>query len=88
MSMTKLTLSADREIIRKARQLAKKNNTSISALFSRLILLASGRRQGKEASESIGPLTREALGMIRLPAGKSDRALLEQSLLERYGIKS
>ncbi len=86
MATVKLTLSADEKVVRKARQLARKNKTSISAMFSRLVLAMSKRAETKSTAE-LGPLTRQALGLVKLPPGKSDRELLEESLLEKYGFK-
>ena len=84
--MKKLTLSADENVIRKARQLARQNKTSISAMFSRFVL-ATSKRGGPSGGEELGPLTRKALGLAKLPAGKPDRELLEEALLAKYGFK-
>ena len=84
--MKKLTLSADEAVIRKARQLARKNHTSISAMFSRLVLALS-QREEPESQEPLGPLTRKALGLAKLPAGKPYREVLEEALMDQYGIK-
>jgi hypothetical protein len=86
MATVKLTLSADEKVVRKARQLARKNKTSISAMFSRLVLAVS-KREAMKSDEELGPLTSKALGLVRLPPGKSDRELLEESLLDKYGFK-
>jgi hypothetical protein len=86
MASVKLTLSADESVVRKARQLARKNKTSISAMFSRMVLAMSKRVERKPARE-IGPLTRKALGLAKMPPGKSDREALEEALLSKYGFK-
>jgi hypothetical protein len=85
MANAKLTLSADKEVIRKARELAKDNHTSISAMFSRIVLAMSKRRPHQRAEE-LGPLTRKAAGLIKLPR-KPYREVLEDALLEKYGFK-
>jgi len=85
MATTKLTLSAEEKVVRKARQLAKRNKTSISAMFSRWVLAMSSR-QDKKRRAPLGPLTRRALGLAKLPADTSDRHLLEEALAEKYGI--
>ena len=87
MSTVKLTLSADSRIIRQARQLANESHTSISALFSRLILALARRRKGKSREEVLGPLTRKALRLNRRPDRRDDRELLEEALAEKYGYK-
>lgn len=85
MATVKLTLSADEEVVRKARRLARKENTSISAMFSRFILIKSGRERPTR-EERLGPLTRKALGLCRLPPGASYRKVLEEALVEKYGV--
>ena len=86
MAHVKLTLSADEKVIRKARQLARRNKTSISAMFSRMVL-AMSKRDKTKAERELPPLTRKALGLAKLPARKSDRKILEEALLEKYGFK-
>ena len=86
MATVKLTLSADEKVVRKARQLARKNKTSISAMFSGIVLALSKRDEVKSDAE-IGPLTRKALGLVKLPRGKSDRELIEEALMEKHGSR-
>lgn len=79
--MSKLTLSADPEVIDLAKKIAALNGTSVSDLFSQFIRsLDAGGKPSK-----LAPLTRRATGIIRLPRGKSDRKLIEHALVERYG---
>ena len=80
--MAKLTLSADKELIRQAKKLAAKNGTSVSAMFSNM-LRAMGRNSG--LLEPPAPLTGKAAGLIRLPADSEDERLLEDALAARYG---
>ena len=84
--MKKLTLGADEEVIRQAKRLAAENHTSVSSMFSRWVLSMTRRRKQK-SGEPIGPLTRKALGLAKLPADKSDRELLEEALAEKYGVE-
>ena len=81
MRTTKLTLSADKELIEEAKELAEKEGTSLSSMFSRFLrAVLMGRRK----QELPGPLTRKATGLVKLPANKSDRALLEEALGDKY----
>jgi hypothetical protein len=88
--MTKLTLSADKEIIELAREQALLDGTSISAMFSGFIHARA--RLKNEKSIRLGPLARQAMGIGRkaskVTTGFSDRALLEKALTEKYGMKS
>lgn len=82
--ITKLTLSADREVVKKVKRLAREQGTSVSAIFDRF---ARAVTSPPKKPHKIGPLTRKATGMIRLPKGKTDRELIEEALLEKYGLK-
>ncbi len=82
MSMTKLTLSAERETIAHAKRLAAESGTSVSAMFGRMID-AMLRARGEGAQ--VGPLTERATGIVALPADKSDRELLQDALDDRHG---
>jgi len=79
--MTKLTLSADQELIRAAKQLAAESGTSLSSMFARFIQAALRERDG---SEEPGRLTREALGLVSLPKDKNDREIIAEALAERF----
>ncbi len=82
--MKKLTLTADAEVIAQAHQVAAETGTSVSSMFARIVRLLAHPRKG---ARHLGPLTRKASGMIALPAGKSERQILEDSLLEKYGLR-
>lgn len=84
MRMTKLTLSADKDLVREAKKLADREGTSLSSMISRFLraLLAV-----REARSEPGPLTGKASGLVKLPESKSDRELLEDALSDRYGLK-
>jgi hypothetical protein len=81
MAMSRLTLSADKELIRQAKKLAAENGTSVSSMFSRM-LRAMSRTSGLQ--EPPAPLTRKATGLIRLPSAIDER-LLEYALEAKYG---
>ncbi|MBI2192677.1 MAG: hypothetical protein HYU36_11910 [Planctomycetes bacterium] len=81
MRTTKLTLSADKELIEAAKELAENEGTSLSSMFSRFLrAVLAGRRNQKQP----GPLTRKATGLVKLPPSKSDRELLEEALADKY----
>lgn len=79
--MKKLTLSMEEEVIRQAKHIAAEQGTSVSAMFSNMVRLMA-RKRAEEIG--IGPLTREAMGLVDLPEGKTDRELLEEALAEEY----
>ena len=83
MPTSKLTLSANKELIQKAKKLAAENGTSVSAMFAGL---PRAMMRARGAQELIGPLTRKATGLIRLSTEKEYKRLLEDALAAKYGI--
>ncbi len=81
MRMTKLTLSADKELVEEAKELAEKEGTSLSSMFSRFLRAVLAKRRKRQPP---GPLTRKATGLVKLPSGKSDRELLEEAIEDKY----
>lgn len=82
--MTKLTLSVDKDVIAMAKQLAQERGTSVSAMFSEMIL--STTKHSERDSPRIGPLTSRATGLVSLPEDKTDRELIEEALAERHKL--
>ncbi|MBL8809532.1 MAG: hypothetical protein JNM43_05100 [Planctomycetaceae bacterium] len=81
--MKKLTLSAEPDVIAEAHRLAELQGTSVSAMFSRIVRLLSQRDRKRPR---IGAAAKKATGLIQVPEGKSDRDVLEEALLEKYGL--
>lgn len=84
MRMTKLTLSADRNLVLEAKKLSRREGTSLSSMVTRFLqsVLADRSQTG-----TAGPITQRATGLIRLPGGRSDRELLSDALVDRHGFK-
>ena len=82
MTMTKLTLSADKELIEKAKKLARRQNTSVSALFSRYLTAITQLVE----TPATGPLTSDATGLIKLPRRQRAKTILADALIEKYGL--
>ena len=87
MATTKLTLSADEQVIEDAKQIARELNTSVSALFSNYICSLKQRQATTLNVDSLPPLTGRALGMVNLPREKTDREMLEDALNEKHGLE-
>jgi hypothetical protein len=79
----KLTLNADPEVIEEARRLAAAQGTSVSSLFARIVRFLA-RQEGKR--RPIGRLARKASGLAKLPPGKDERNVLEDALIDKYGL--
>jgi hypothetical protein len=81
---TKLTLSADIEVVRKAHRVAKRNATSVSAMFARFVRALPD----DDAEAEIGPLARQATGLAKKGLrGASYRDVLTDALMEKYGLR-
>lgn len=98
MRRSKLTLSVDKDLIEKAKKMALQQGTSLSSMVSRYLfavlnLNSGGFRHGPLTGKAtapekirIGPITRKLCGIVKFPAGKTDRELLEEALGEKYGL--
>jgi len=86
MATTRLALSMDETVVRRARRLAKSRHTSISKLFVSFVCLMEG--QNPPTSEELPPLTKRALGLakIPLPDDWDYRDDLADVLSEKYGV--
>lgn len=82
MNTNKLTLSAEPRVIADAKRLARSRHTSVSALFSRFVA-ALGHIEQLE-HPNLGPVTSRAAGLVRLPAKRSDKALVEDALSAKF----
>jgi len=85
MSTTKLTLSADKKIIRLARKIAERDGVSISSLFAEYVM-ARAQKAG-DLKNITGPVTRRLSGIIKVPHGWDEKAALSDALAEKYGLK-
>lgn len=84
MAMTKLTLSAETDLIADAKRWAASRRTSVSGMFARF--LRSLEQIERDQSAPISPLTRQATGLMNFPRNRSDQDLLEDALSDRHGI--
>jgi len=80
MAMTKLTLSADKDTVQRAKRWAAERNTSLSAAVGKFLkaLVENGA-----VDEQLTPRTQRALGMVKLP-DKPYKELLVEALLDKY----
>ena len=81
--VTKLTLSIDERTVKKAKQIARANGTSVSAMFSQFVQSISDERR---TSAKIGPLTRKLSGIIQIPPDREYKELVTDALMEKYGM--
>ncbi len=88
MSMTKLTLSVDPEVVAKARRISKRRKTSVSAMFSHYV---AAMEESGHKPDSLPPMTKRAVelaaGTAKLPEDWDYRDELADLLDEKFGVK-
>lgn len=84
METTKLTLRLSKEVVALAHQIAREEKTSITQIFTSLIL---ARRHLHSARKklSLGPQTCAATGLLQMPAEWDYKKEMETALEGRYG---
>ena len=80
MGRVKLTLSAEQELVALAKRMAKSRRMSVSALFAHMIR-ALDRETTADLSD-LGPITRQASGLVTQRSHRSDRELSDRELIE------
>jgi hypothetical protein len=83
MSTVKLTLSAEKDLVAEAKTLAARRKTSVSAMVSGFLRSLSRLESG--SALPLGPITRRASGIVKLPPGRSDKDLIGEALTAKYG---
>jgi hypothetical protein len=78
--MPKLTLSADRKVIEKAKRIAVERGTSVSAMFSQMVDAIGSQRPERRRP---APITRRLRGLAKVSPDKSDRELFEAAILRK-----
>lgn len=87
MPSTKLTLTVKPEVIKMAKQYARKHNTSVSATFSRVIRALAGSEQNRDVMIPSGSALEKLSGIITLPEGKTADDVLFEALAEKYELE-
>ena len=84
MATTRLALSMDKDVVARARRLAKVRKTSISRLFVSFVCLME---QSAPVQTELPPLTKRALGLAKgdFPADWDYKDVLADALVEKYG---
>lgn len=84
--MQKLTLSAPPAVIARAKRLAARRRTSVSAMFVEYVSTLD-RREKQTLDVPPDSIAARMRGIITLPKGKTPRDVLTEALMEKYGIK-
>ena len=84
--MQKLTLSAPPEVIARAKRLASRRRTSVSAMFVEYVSALS-RQEKPPLDVPPDSIAARMTGIITLPKGKTPRDVITEALMEKYDIK-
>lgn len=88
MSMSKLTLTAPREVIKLAKEQAKREKTSVSAMFASYVLAKSRLQDAKPRPNKIAPLTQSLSGLVTLPDDFDEKEFMSELMSAKHGGKS
>jgi hypothetical protein len=81
---TKLTLNIDQNVIENAKKYAKHQKVSVSKLVEEYLSSISLSTNEKVEYNSLGPITKKLVGIIKVK-GKTDyKELLTDALMEKY----
>jgi hypothetical protein len=81
---TKLTLNIDQAVIENAKTYAKRNKRSVSKLVEEYLSSISLPTNAKIESTTLGPITKELVGMIKVKGKIDHKELLTDALTEKY----
>lgn len=79
---TKLTLSVGKTLIEDAKRLAVRRRTSVSSMFT--AFLQSMTQVDRTVGPMLGPITKKASGLVKLPGGRTDAQLVEDAVSAKY----
>lgn len=81
---TKLTLTLDKQIIKRAKLYAKKHNRSLSDLIESYLKVLTGKESEEDFKNKLSPTVRAMLGSLKMPADSDYRKTLQEELWKRY----
>ena len=86
MAMSKLTLTAPPDIIKLAEQLARMENTSISAMFVNFIMAKARLSEESSPEQQLGPIPQSLVGIVKLPDDFDDKEFMGEEFTQKYGL--
>lgn len=87
MTMSKLTLMVPTEIIAMAEEQARRENTSISAMFVNFVKSKNRILSEQRAPREIAPITKSLTGIVKLPEDFDERDFMTDILSEKHGLR-
>lgn len=80
--MAKLTLSVDEAVVERAKEIARRRGTSVSALVERYLDALAGPGGARGEGAGLPPVTARLVGLLR--GAKVDRETYRRYLEEKY----
>jgi hypothetical protein len=81
---TKLTLNIDQRVIENAKEYAKHQKRSVSKLVEEYLSSISSTTHEKIGYKTLGPITKELVGIITVKGKTNYKDLLTDTLMEKY----
>jgi hypothetical protein len=81
---TKLTLSIDQNVIENAKKYAKNQKRSVSKLVEEYLSSISLPVDKKVEYNTLGPITKELVGIIKVNKNTGYKEILTDALMEKY----
>ncbi|MDR1286405.1 MAG: DUF6364 family protein [Treponema sp.] len=81
---TKLTLNIDQNVIENAKKYAKHQKVSVSKLVEEYLSSISSPANKKAGHNSLGPITKELVGIFKVKGKMDYKELLTDALMEKY----
>jgi hypothetical protein len=81
---TKLTLSIDQNVIKNAKKYAKDQKRSVSNLVEEYLSSISSMGDEEIEYSTLGPITKELVGIIKMEKNTDYRDILTEALMEKY----
>jgi hypothetical protein len=81
---TKLTLNIDQNVIEDAKKYAKHQKRSVSKLVEEYLSSISLSTNEKIGRNSLGPITKELVGIIKVKGKMDYKELLTDALMEKH----
>jgi hypothetical protein len=81
---TKLTLNIDHTVIENAKKYAKNQKRSVSKLVEEYLSSISSSVNKRVEHTSLGPITKELVGIIRVNRRADYKDILTDALIEKY----
>ena len=81
---TKLTLTLDKQVIKKAKAYARNHKRSLSDLIESYLKVLTGKESEEDFKDKLSPNVKSMLGSLKMPADFNYKKILQEELWKRY----